>query len=306
MKDRNIKKAEPVVTGIEDRFHFVISDECISCGACAEVCPAGAVAKGGSHYEIDPEKCIDCGTCSAVCPTGAAESPMTGRDSISVPEPDAENVYFNPGCALCIYKPDVARLMDELLKEHFSDLKCHEVCCRHEPGLPEGSVIINNCAGCDRRFRSLYSGIDTISFWEVADSFDDLELPDYGGVTMSVHDSCGFRHKPQVHAAVRSLLRKMNIDIEEAEHHGMTSECCGDNLYGLVPNGEVQRRMRQRASEFPCDDVVVYCIGCERSLLDGGKTPHYLPDLIFGRKSRTEADDLDEYHSRLADWIKDH
>ena len=44
------------------------------------------------------------------------------------------------------------------------------LCCHHDPCLPAGSVIINNCAGCDRRFRKLYEGISTITYREMLDS----------------------------------------------------------------------------------------------------------------------------------------
>ncbi|HIU82470.1 MAG TPA: 4Fe-4S binding protein [Candidatus Faecicola pullistercoris] len=48
-----------------------ISDDCISCGACADTCPVGAISQGSDHYEIDANECIDCGACEGGCPVSA-------------------------------------------------------------------------------------------------------------------------------------------------------------------------------------------------------------------------------------------
>lgn len=50
---------------------YVISEECISCGACESECPVNAISAGDSQYNIDADACIDCGACAAVCPTEA-------------------------------------------------------------------------------------------------------------------------------------------------------------------------------------------------------------------------------------------
>lgn len=47
----------------------VISDTCISCGACEPECPTSAISAGDTQYNIDPDQCIDCGACVPVCPT---------------------------------------------------------------------------------------------------------------------------------------------------------------------------------------------------------------------------------------------
>ncbi len=298
--------APPKRPGFDDCFSYEITDDCLMCGACTKKCPAGAISPGDGKYAVDPDLCIDCGTCGVICPVGAAVRPSTKRDTIAIEDIDKSKLVFNPGCAVCIYKPDVPGRLLDMIREHFGDAKMDLTCCHHDPHLEEGTTIINNCAGCDRRFRSLYIGVDTITIWEVLDSIEGLELPDHSGLTVSVHDSCGFRHKPQVHEAVRSLLRKMNIEIVEAEHSRTTSICCGDNFYGHVPNDVVEKRIKMRADQFPCEDVVVYCIGCVRSMTSGGKIPHYLPDLVLGREAEPMPDTLDEYHGKIMCYSDEH
>ena len=48
-----------------------ITDKCICCGSCADVCQSEAISEGKEIYRIDAEKCTDCGECVDNCPEEA-------------------------------------------------------------------------------------------------------------------------------------------------------------------------------------------------------------------------------------------
>lgn len=52
---------------------YIISDDCIACGACAEECPVSAISEGDGKYVIDADTCISCGACAGVCPVSAPQ-----------------------------------------------------------------------------------------------------------------------------------------------------------------------------------------------------------------------------------------
>ena len=53
---------------------YKISDDCVSCGACAEQCPVGAISEGDGKYVINPDLCVECGACEGICPVGAPKA----------------------------------------------------------------------------------------------------------------------------------------------------------------------------------------------------------------------------------------
>lgn len=49
---------------------YVITDACIECGQCQEVCPEDAIEEG-TPYRIIESQCLECGMCSETCPEEA-------------------------------------------------------------------------------------------------------------------------------------------------------------------------------------------------------------------------------------------
>lgn len=50
---------------------YVITDACIECSSCLDVCPQNCIKSDTIPYSIEQEHCLHCGNCYTVCPVGA-------------------------------------------------------------------------------------------------------------------------------------------------------------------------------------------------------------------------------------------
>ena len=50
---------------------FFISNACIGCGSCMEVCPQNCISDESLPFYIKQENCLHCGNCETVCPVDA-------------------------------------------------------------------------------------------------------------------------------------------------------------------------------------------------------------------------------------------
>jgi Fe-S oxidoreductase len=213
---------------------------------------------------------------------------------------------YAPGCALMIYKPELAKKVLEFLNENLGNISEHLICCRHDPNLESDTQVINTCAGCDRRYRELYEGISTISLWEILADSNTFAFPDYNGMKMSIQDACPTRSEERIHVAIRKLLERMNIEIIEPKNTRTNAKCCGDSSYGILSVEKVKDQMKKRSNEFLCDNVVVYCVSCIKAMHIGGKNPRYIIDLLFGEETGIGTFELDEWHNELQKFIDEH
>jgi len=212
-------------------------------------------------------------------------------------------MVFAPGCALILYKPELAKKLHFILNDCLGEMDDLDICCHHDPQFTEETRVINICPGCDKRYRNDYQNTSTISLWEILAENDIITFPDYHGRPMSILDACPTRDQDRIHNAVRKLLNKMNITIIEPEKTRTKSTCCGDSFYGVIPTEKVKIQMINRTSEMPVEDVVVYCVSCAKSVYIGGKKPHYLVDLIFNEEIFPKTYEPDEWHKELDIYI---
>jgi Fe-S oxidoreductase len=209
---------------------------------------------------------------------------------------------FAPGCALVIYKNDLAEKLHNILNKNIENMDRLDICCKNRPSLEDNTQVINVCPGCDRRYRENYPGSSTISLWEILAESDFFPFPDYHGKKMTIIDACPTRNRPGLTGAIRTLLKKMNIQPVEPNK----ATCCGDSLWGVLPVEKVKEKMIESAEKMPMEDVVVYCVSCSKSLFIGGKKPHYMVDLLLGEETSAGTFEPEEWHRELDEYIKNH
>jgi ferredoxin len=88
----------------------MISEDCISCGACEDECPNDAISLGDDLFVIDPDLCSECvglydtQKCAEVCPVECC-----------IPDPErreSEEVLFERARAIHADRGDVLELSD--------------------------------------------------------------------------------------------------------------------------------------------------------------------------------------------------
>ena len=66
---------------------FMITEECINCGACEPECPNEAISGGDEIYVIEAGKCTECvghfdeSQCAAVCPVDCCVTDPDNKES---------------------------------------------------------------------------------------------------------------------------------------------------------------------------------------------------------------------------------
>ncbi len=72
LSKKPIERASFTFGGAEKKEEgYFITDACIGCGSCVEVCPQKCINSFGIPYVIRQDHCLRCGNCMSVCPVNA-------------------------------------------------------------------------------------------------------------------------------------------------------------------------------------------------------------------------------------------
>ena len=274
--------------------------ECNLCGLCGNLCPAGlgpdgfflgmrqaAVDRGLGNY--DDHK-----------PLLAYERTGTSKRFTFYGLPAGCTTVFFPGCSLSGSRPAAVKGIFALLEKTEPKTGIVLDCCTkpsHSLGR-EGYArsmfeemkdylvshgvkeVLVACSNCHNMFSAFGNEMTVRTVYEALAENGSLPVGQVQG-TVTVHDSCVARNLEPAHAAVRTLLKRQGLTVEEMEHAGRNTLCCGQgggvNLYAPEM---AEQWAAKRGKEAKGRRMVTYCAGCARSLGDHSPTSH-ITDIIF-------------------------
>ena len=273
--------------------------ECDLCGLCTTICPEQldlvglflemrreAVNRGfGEYPEHKPLLNYErLGTSRRFSlyrlPQGCTTIFFPGC-SLSGTRPDGVNKVFarlqqvNPTVGIvfdCCLKPSQTLGREQYVNNMFEEMN-------NWLGLQGVKEVLVACPNCQAMFTSLGQGMKIRTVWEVlAESEEPLEQV---SGTVTVHDPCVIRNAEQVHKAVRTLLERQGLTVEEMPHTGRTTICCGlGGSVKLFAPELAEIAGSRRKNEANGRRIITYCAGCVQAL-EGHTPTNHLVDLLF-------------------------
>lgn len=284
-----------------------IAFECSLCGLCAEVCPVG-VEPALMFLEMRQE----------LWRRGLGEYPehstIVGYEKRGTSKrysyyglPEGCDAVFFPGCTLAGTRPETVLRIFDHLKRTVSALGIVLDCCSkpsHDLGRLDhfhsmfeemegflskngvGQVLVA-CPNCYKVFKQHTARMSVRTVYEL---LAESGLPEAAKIrgTVTVHDPCGIRREHSIHAAVRDLIAQTGLTVEEMEHHGNRTVCCGEGgSVGFLAPELAGNWGAIRADEARGKRIITYCAGCV-NLLDAVTPATHVLDLIFEPEAALE------------------
>jgi hypothetical protein len=214
------------------------------------------------------------------------------------------SMIYLPSCKFSAYSPEASKKIKSYLSDNY-DIQI-EGCCRpvHKK-LTNDDTVVYICNTCSAFCTEDSAAEKVISIWELLDNDKQFPFPDYGHRKMAVQDCWRVYDNDSQQKAVRRIIQRMNIDIEELDENYDKTRFCGVSLYEPLPkqNGDFAPKrfienakglflphteeeqvtlMKKHCETINATEVICYCIACTKGINLGGKKGLHLLDLLFG------------------------
>ena len=214
--------------------------------------------------------------------------------------PEGCNTIFFPGCSLPGTRPDKVIKLFQYLQKRTPGIGIVLDCCTkptHDLGdesffenmfddlkryLLDHNIskVIVACTNCYKVFKNYGDELTVISAYEELDR-DFLPPVINNKAPITIHDPCAVRFDATIHTAVRSLIKKTGLEVQEMEHTRENTICCGEGgAVGFLKPEFAQTWSGMRKREANGRTILTYCAGCTSYLNPLTPTSHLL-DLLF-------------------------
>lgn len=214
--------------------------------------------------------------------------------------PDRCDTILFPGCTLPGTRPETVINLFEHLRQRNPSLGVVLDCCA-KPSLDLGrqdyfqtlfgemaAYLLDQgirniwvaCPNCYKVFKEYGEELKVKTVYEV---LAENGLPETGKVSgnITIHDPCVVRIDPPIQDAVRDLVEKKGLAVQEMPHNRQTTLCCGEGgAVGFLSPDLAQKWAALRKEEAQGRRMITYCAGCLNHLNPISPTSHIL-DLLF-------------------------
>lgn len=181
------------------------------------------------------------------------------------------DIYF-PSCNFNKATPETAKLLLERMKAIMPVAGC----CRVDKlEYPKGDRALYLCQACREVIEVRFPELVTENLLVWLDREEKIPLPDYSGLAVSIQDCWRDREHPEIHEAVRSLLKKMGVSFRDIPENREFADYCGDLHF--------QPDQVAKHGGLP---VLCYCNRCKLCIGQDGGSALHLMELVMGTYAR--------------------
>ena len=202
-------------------------------------------------------------------------------------------------CCTKSYKvKDFEDRMPDEVKEYWKETP------HYEP-FDEDTAMVSVCHNCTAVFQETFPDIKVLSLYEfILKYVPDFPYPDYGGVKMTLQDCWRQHDNADEQAAVREILKRMNIEVVELKENHNDTTYCGVSTLRPAPRRnlvmahhrfvdeargffdphtpeEQKAYMEEYCKQITTDTVVAYCHYCTQGFNLVGQKNYHLAELMF-------------------------
>ena len=297
----------------EGEVDIKIPYSCNLCNLCMELCPKDINQK---EFYLELRRYAFLNHKKVIKPLGYKVVIFHQKNSFSKLFSTSSKVVgshctsaFIPGCSLISYSPEIVMETYKYLQSIVPGIVIILKCCGnptqtmgdqegfkkyysqldHEIKKLKVTEIITACPNCFITIKKNNTNLKITTLWEIINEkvIPEGLLNKYVNVDIkfSLHDPCPTRYENNTQVAVREIIKKMGITIEEFEYNKMQTVCCGTGaMVGITNNQLAVVHMSKRAAQAPTDYILTYCQTCAESLSIGEKNAVHLLDLMFNHE----------------------